>query len=203
MVYHKLNLRSGVPGELRGLQYLHENYGCLPWATLVEPSIKIARGGFAVDQSLVDVFNGVDNPEFLVKDPAWAVDFAPNGTLLGLGDILTRKRLSSVLESIAKKGPDVFYEGEIAEATIRALTAKNGTMTLADLKNYHVLRRKPMSITYRGFKITSMGAPSGGPVVLSTMKTSEAFRNIGDKSSLNISTHRLDEATRFAFGAVS
>lgn len=188
---------------MRGLQYLHEHYGCLPWADLVEPSIKIARDGFPVDQSLVDVFNGVDNPEFLIEDPAWAVDFAPNGTLLGLGDILTRKRLSSVLQRIAKEGPDVFYEGDIAEATIRALSAKNGTMTLDDLKNYHVLQRKPMSVTYQHFKITSMGAPSGGPVVLSALKTAEAYGKFGYNSTLNISTHRLDEATRFAFGAVS
>lgn len=29
---------------------------------------------------------------FLVEDPIWAVDFAPNGTLLQLGDVITRKR---------------------------------------------------------------------------------------------------------------
>ncbi|KAF2814409.1 gamma-glutamyltranspeptidase [Mytilinidion resinicola] len=181
-------LASGVPGELRGLQHLYERYGYLPWADLVEPSIRIARDGFIADESLVEVFEGVDNPEFLTEDPAWAVDFAPNGTLLGLGDTLTRKRLAAVLERVAKEGPDVFYEGDIAEATIRALRATNGTMTLDDLKNYHVIEREPMSITYRNFKITSMGAPSGGAVVLSVLKTVEG-------------THRLDEAIRFAFGA--
>jgi gamma-glutamyltranspeptidase/glutathione hydrolase len=31
---------------------------------------------------------------FLTDDPNWAMDFAPNGTLLGVGDILTRKRLA-------------------------------------------------------------------------------------------------------------
>lgn len=29
---------------------------------------------------------------FLVEDPVWAEDFAPNGTLLQLGDVITRKR---------------------------------------------------------------------------------------------------------------
>lgn len=29
---------------------------------------------------------------FLVEDPVWAEDFAPNGELLRLGDTITRKR---------------------------------------------------------------------------------------------------------------
>jgi hypothetical protein len=29
---------------------------------------------------------------FLVEDPQWAMDFAPNGTLVGVGDVMTRKR---------------------------------------------------------------------------------------------------------------
>jgi len=196
-------LSSGVPGELRGLQYLHENYGSMPWEDLIRPSVEIARHGFPIDESLVEVFNGVENPEFLTKDPAWAVDFAPNGTLLGLGDILTRKRLASVLERIAIEGPDVFYEGDIAEATIRALQAKNGIMTLKDLKDYRALRRQPITIDYHDFRITSLGAPSGGSVVLSVLKTVERYQQFGDNATLNISTHRLDEAIRFSFGAVS
>ena len=33
-----------------------------------------------------------DNGAFLVEDPQFAIDFAPNGTRVGLGDIMTRKR---------------------------------------------------------------------------------------------------------------
>lgn len=29
---------------------------------------------------------------FFLNDPQWAIDFAPNGTVVGLGDIVTRKR---------------------------------------------------------------------------------------------------------------
>jgi gamma-glutamyltranspeptidase / glutathione hydrolase len=125
-----------VPGELRGLEHLHKNYGKLPWSTLFQPAIRVARYGFPVTQDLVRYMASATNypQDFLTKDPSWAIDFAPNGTLLQLNDTITRKRYADTLEAIAERGADAFYTGPIAEATIRALQAENGTMTLEDLK---------------------------------------------------------------------
>ena len=100
-------------------------------------------------------------------------------------------------------GPDAFYTGAIANATITALQAANGTMTLDDLKNYSVAIRKPAQITYRDFKLTACSAPSSGEVALSVMKTVEGYQGFGEEAMLNLSTHRLDEAIRFGYGEVS
>ncbi|KAF2239172.1 gamma-glutamyltranspeptidase [Viridothelium virens] len=195
-------LASGVPGELRGTEYLHQKYGKLSWESLLEPSIKLARNGFTVGQDLVNYMasatEGQEN--FLVNNPTWAIDFAPNGTLLKLGDTITRQRYASTLETIAKNGADAFYEGPIAEATINAVQAANGTMTVEDLKNYSVAVRKPAEIEYRGYKLAAGSAPSGGSVTLATMKIIEGYPTIGEEAYLNLSTHRLDESMRFAYG---
>lgn len=70
------------------------------------PAVKVARHGFLVTADLVrymaSATSGADN--FLVNDPTWAIDFAPNGTLLGLGDTITRRRYADTLEAIAKRG---------------------------------------------------------------------------------------------------
>jgi gamma-glutamyltranspeptidase/glutathione hydrolase len=197
-------LASGVPGEVRGLQRLHENYGKLPWATVLKPAIKVAREGWQVNKDLVkymvDATSGNLTSNFLVNDLEFALDFAPKGRLLKLNETITRKRYANTLETIAQEGPDAFYSGPIAAATIRALQAKNGTMTLQDLKNYTVAIRKPSTISYRDYKLTACSAPSGGEVALTVLKIMEGYTHVGDPENINLTTHRLDESMKFAYG---
>ncbi|KAI9047506.1 hypothetical protein LZ554_008223 [Drepanopeziza brunnea f. sp. 'monogermtubi'] len=189
-------LASAVPGELRGLEYIHKKYGSIPWKKLVQPSIKLARFGFPVTSDLVSYMG---SSTFMVTDPTWAIDFAPNGTRLGLGDTMTRKRYADMLETVAKEGPNAFYYGAQAAATIQALQADQGTMSVADLANYTVVSRSVAHITYRGFKINTGVAPSGGSVVSSIMKIIEGY-DMSSPSKINESTHYLNEAMRFAYG---
>jgi gamma-glutamyltranspeptidase / glutathione hydrolase len=195
-------LASGVPGELRGLAHLHDNYGTLPWSDVVMPAVNVARNGWTVNEDLVHymqlAIEGIDN--FLVNVPTWAIDFAPNGHLLRLGDTITRRRYADTLETIAKKGVDAFYSGPIAEATIQALQAEKGTMTLEDLKNYTIELRTPASIDYRDYRLHSCSAPSSGTVAMSVMKIVEGYDDLGWPADLNLSTHHFDEAIRFGYG---
>ena len=113
---------------------------------------------------------------------------------------MTRKRYAHTLEAIAVGGPEAFYEGSLAEATIRALWKTNGSMTTDDLARYDVVSKKPVNIEYKGFKLYGCGAPASGAVALSVMKVLEGYEDFGQTHTLNLSTHRLDEALRFGYG---
>ncbi|KXJ86794.1 gamma-glutamyltranspeptidase [Microdochium bolleyi] len=190
-------LASGVPGELRGLEYMHKKYGSLPWADLFAPSVKVAREGWKVNEDLVKYMKGYD---FLVTDPSWSVDFAPNGTLLQLGDTITRKRYADFLETIAQGGADAFYTGKNAEYIINELTKKGGIMTLGDLKNYTVAPRETLEAEYRGHKVTSCSAPSSGGVVLSSLRIVDGYGGFNEPAQVNLSSHRLIESLKWAYG---
>ncbi|KAK3304387.1 gamma-glutamyltranspeptidase [Chaetomium strumarium] len=195
-------LAVGVPGELRGLEYLHRKYGILPWKTLVMPAVRVARDGFRVNEDLVRYMEAAsaDNNTFLVDDPTWAEDFAPNGTLVQLGDTITRKRYADSLEKIANEGVDVFYKGGIAKSMIDLIQKTNGTMTLEDLKNYTVDVKPPLNITYGDYRLFTTDAPSSGAVMFSILKTMEEYP-VQDLIDTNLTTHRFVEAMKFAYGA--
>ena len=184
------------------MQYLHERYGSLPWRDLVDPAVRVARYGFEVSVDQAAAMDSMGPRSFLSEDPDWAIDFAPNGTRVGKGDTMTRKRYANLLELIAREGVDSFYRGDVARTTISAVRAAGGIMTLNDLTNYSVTVRSPLGIAYRGYKIIGCGAPAGGTVALNVMRIIDGYPTFGDPSMLNLNTHRLNEAIRFAYGTV-
>ncbi|KAL8791735.1 MAG: hypothetical protein Q9195_005673 [Heterodermia aff. obscurata] len=172
----------------------------------MKPAIKLARDGFPVSEDLVwamqDASHNNDffkKNDFLTKVPTWAMDFAPNGTRLGLGDLMTRKRYADTLETISLHGADIFYEGSMASAMVAAIHGSNGSMTMDDLRNYSAIIREPITMKYQDYQIASCGAPASGAVALSIMKTVEGYQHFGYQESVNLSIHRLDEAMRFGY----
>ncbi|KAK8087455.1 gamma-glutamyltranspeptidase [Apiospora phragmitis] len=197
-------LAAAVPGELRGLEAAHEKFGALPWHAVVKPAADVAREGFEVTEDMVRYMAyGVQAAgwNFLVDDPSWARDFAPSGSLVQLGETMTRRRYAATLDAVAAGGADVFYEGALANATIAALQAANGTMTLDDMRDYRALLREPINITYGDdFRLFSTGAPSSGAVCLGTLKTMEGYHSYAEEDA-NLTMHRFDEAMRFGYAA--
>jgi gamma-glutamyltranspeptidase / glutathione hydrolase len=198
-------LSVGVPGELRGLQWLHNHFGKLSWKDVVMPSVRVARQGWTVGEDLVRymAYSTLFGGDFLAKDPNWALDFAPTGKLVELGDRITRRRYADALQMIAEQGVEVFYSGPMAKAMVKAVADTDGIMTLEDLADYKIVIRKPLSVTYRNFRLTSCGAPASGAVALGVMKILEGYEDFGSSEMTDLNTHRLNEAFRFGYGMVS
>jgi len=172
----------------------------------VTPAADVARNGFRVSEDLVrymDIAKRITKRNFLVEDPSWALDFAPNGRLVQLGETMYRKRYADTLDTIAREGPDAFYYGPIANSTIRAIQEANGTMTLEDLANYTVAVRPVVQIEYKGYRLSSVSAPASGAVALQMLKTMEGYNTTLEGESEELSTHLMVESMRFAYAAVS
>ncbi|KAF7339928.1 BZ3500-MvSof-1268-A1-R1-Chr11-3g03607 protein [Mycena venus] len=193
-------LAVGVPGELRGWEMLHKRHGRLPWKSLFQPAIKLARDGFVVNGDLASAI--ALGAGIIPHEPLWAEAYAPNGTLLKQGDTCYRKRYADTLEQIAEYGADAFYTGKIATNIVEAAFARGGIITTDDLANYSAIIREPVNITYRNSRIFSTVAPSSGAVVLSALKIFEGYQGDYNDSDpeINVTTHRLIEATQFAYG---
>ncbi|TWU78994.1 hypothetical protein ED733_008293 [Metarhizium rileyi] len=195
-------LAVGVPSEVLGLEYIHNKYGSLPWKTVMQGAIHVARNGFKVSTDFVQyVERAVDGkPNFLEQDPNWAQDFAPNGTLLQVGETMTRKRYANTLERIAHHGSKVFYTGDLAKTLVDYIQQTNGTLTLSDFKEYEVISRPVKNVTYRGLNLYTVGTPASGSIALNILKTMEQF-DLADSKDNNLTSHRFAEAMRFGYGA--
>lgn len=163
----KPHLTVGVPGSVAGLALAHARFGKLPWKSLVEPAVKLAEGGFAIDKALADSLNAV-----LRRAKAYPELGRVYGAETGRwnpGDRLVQKDLARTLKRIAERGPDGFYKGETAKLLIEEMEAHGGLITQGDLTGYKAKQRKPIHGTYRGYDVYAPPPPSSGGICLVEM----------------------------------
>ncbi|KAF8706098.1 Gamma-glutamyltranspeptidase, partial [Rhizoctonia solani] len=200
-------LSVAVPGEIRGLQAAHSQFGRLPWSRLFEPSIQLANGGWEVTAEL-DRRIRVFGKGWMENDKDWSPVFAPGGTLLKQGDWIKRENFSYTLSSIASEGADAFYKGPIASSLISKVQATGGIMTLEDLESYKVVEKPALKSTYQGRHIYTTHAPSSGPVLIHVLNALERFGsgpNVHDQVAMQkeggLWWHRVIEALKFGSAA--
>ncbi|MEK9725397.1 MAG: gamma-glutamyltransferase [Rhodospirillaceae bacterium] len=191
----------GVPGVVRMLEMVHRDHGRLPWASLFEPAIALARDGFPLSVRLA---GQLAKEKYLRETPAaLGYFYHPSGASKDAGTILKNPALAGTFAAIAAGGADAFYTGPIAQDIVLAVrgAAKNpGGMRLADLARYKAVKRKPVCRTYRGKLVCGMGPPSsGGITTLQILGILEAF-DLGAMAPTSLdAVHLVGEAGALAF----
>ncbi|WP_404364205.1 gamma-glutamyltransferase [Marinobacter sp.] len=191
-------LSVGVPGLVAMMHEAHGDHGSRPWAQLFQPAITLARDGIPMPDRLQHQIDNDfslrllgDTDDYFVEQ--WQQD-PPR---------LRNTELARTLSLIAELGPEVFYEGEIAEAVVEAARARwlwGSDITMADMLAYRPEQREPLCGTYREWTICGVAPPSsGGIAVLQILGMLEKH----DLSSLEPgsaeSIHLIAEASRLAF----
>jgi gamma-glutamyltranspeptidase/glutathione hydrolase len=198
-----LSLRGGlaiaVPGEVRGLARVVQDFGNLPLATVLGPAIRYAEEGFPVGRHLAAEIAA--NSEEIRRHAALAAIYLrPDGSPYAEGERLVEKDLAATLRAIAAGGPEVFYTGTIAERIATAVASEGGILDASDLRGYPVKLRRPLVTRYRG--LTVVGAPppsSGGGVVLEILNVLDGYNLRGEGAQTVLGLHRIAQAEAAAF----
>lgn len=187
------HLSAGVPGQVAGMVEAHRKYGTLPWKSLVQPAIDLAKNGFALTSrearnlnEVVDTINRYSTvpPAFLLKK--WKES-----------DTIRWTDLGNTLERIRDYGAEGFYGGQTATDIVAEMMRGGGIITKGDLQNYKPVWRDPLIDTYKDFTIISMPPPSsGGVALIQLLKSVQAydFKSWGHNSVAT--AHLLVEAQR-------
>ncbi len=157
------HLAAGVPGTVAGLYTVHQYYGKLPWATVVESAIRLAEDGFVVEDYFVRSVKRRQN--VINKNPPARAIFTKEGVMYRPGEVVVQKDLAQTLQKIAIN-PNNFYTGEIAQAIAADMARNGGLITLEDLKEYTPIWRNPICGEFREATVCSMPPPSSGGVHL-------------------------------------
>jgi gamma-glutamyltranspeptidase/glutathione hydrolase len=167
LVHYAVGIGScGVPGVPAGLDALWRAHGRLPWAELVEPALRLAKGAVPMPAAHASCLAMLATVMTMNEG---AQIYAPGGSLLGEGDLLRQPGLVHALEAIADEGPRSAYEGTVGRSLLLLMEERGGLVTEDDLRAYEALWSEPVSVEFRGFDLRTRAGLSDFPSALGAL----------------------------------
>lgn len=190
-------LPVSVPGAVDGWFELHARYGRLPMHKLLAPTIAYAREGFPVSEVIAHYLQA--NKARIGHYPGFAETYMPNGDMPKKGERFKNPRLANTLESIAEKGRDEFYKGDIARRIDAYMAKQGGLLNYDDMAAHESEWITPVSTNYRGWDVYELPPNGQGIAALQILNVLEGF----DIASMGFGSveylHTLIEAKKLAF----
>jgi gamma-glutamyltranspeptidase/glutathione hydrolase len=154
---------------------MHAANGRLPWHQLCGPAIEYARAGFAATHHYRN-FAG-DARTSLSADVRSRAAFltGADGEVPHLAALIRQPDLARTLEEIARDGPETFYRGRLAKRLAAGMRDAGALVGEADLEACYPVLQEPISIAYRGFRVTQTPPNSTGFTMLQMLKIAERF----------------------------
>jgi gamma-glutamyltranspeptidase/glutathione hydrolase len=154
----------GAYGLPAGLCAASQRFGRVPLASLVAPGVALARDGVALNEQqayVIEILAGI-----VTSTPECAALFAPDGRVLGAGDVIRQPELADALERLGAEGSAPFYVGDVAAAIVEWVGAREGILTAEDLASYETVSRDPVHASYRGRDVVTNPPPSAGGILI-------------------------------------
>ncbi|MBX9601745.1 MAG: gamma-glutamyltransferase [Bryobacteraceae bacterium] len=162
-----------VPGAVRGFAEIHRRFGKLPWKDLFQPAIYFAENGFPVTE-LIQWDWDASRSKLMGDANATAV-FLKDGQAPRVGEIFRNPRLAAAYRSLAAEGPDSFYRGALAQAILKTSRRLGGFLSAEDLASFEVEWVQPVSVDYRGWKVSQLPPNGQGIGTLEMLNIMENF----------------------------
>ena len=183
---------------MRGFEYASRKYGRKPWADVMAPAVALAEKGFPVSYEFEKSLRG--EAKRLERFPESKRIFLRDGKSTNSAKHSCSRNWRARCGAFSEQGARDFYEGETAHLLAAAMEQHGGLITLADLKDYAVVERQPLTGSYRGYEmITSPPPSSGGVGILQMLGVLEGsgYEKSGAGSAAEL--HYLAEAMRRYF----
>ena len=186
-----------VPGAVAGWGALHERFGEMDWAKLMQPTIDYARNGHPVSEVIAYYWplNIARQGEY----PGFREQMTIDGRAPEKGEIWKNPNLANTMETIAREGARSFYEGDIARSIGQFMERHGGLLRYEDLAQFQPEWIDPVSVNYRGYDVWELPPNGQGIAALQILKILEGFdlAEYGFGSPEHV--HLFVEAKKLAF----
>lgn len=152
-----------VPGAVAGMAAAHRAFATRPWAELIAPAIRLAHDGIELTRAQAYLHAILD---LILRHTDEGRRVYGRDARLVAGDRLVHADLAGTLQLLAEEGPAALYGGDLGRALVSYLREHGGAITQRDLDEYRVVRRRPVSATYRGHEYEANPPPSSGGVLI-------------------------------------
>lgn len=169
---------SVIPNVVAGLSAALRDFGTKSWMDVLEPAILLAERGFAASPTLRRALEDVNNASFVSE----CFRFEASAT-----DLRVRQpALAQTLRTLARNGPQWFYDGPFAEIGSRCLTdAGHRTTTSAWVDALDAVTIAPAQSIRRG-EVSIFSSPlctSGSIRMFASLAAGHALASMSDLDS--------------------
>jgi len=156
-----------TPGMVKGLFAAHKDLCTLPMDVIVAPAVELAKKGVRVNQMQALLFEIVEAIYIASEDSkALYGSHTKERHLLGEGELQKNPDMGTLFEALAREGEDLFYKGDVAKLIETDSWDHGGHLSLADLHDYRVEKRKPLRVDYGRSHFYTNPAPSTGGLLI-------------------------------------
>ncbi len=185
-----------VPGCVSGWNAASQRFGRLGLAQALAPAISYAEDGFALGPDLHNALTRMSTREDVHR--SWHTHFLPDGVVPAVGSVIRYPMLANTLRTVAQKGAEVFYQGEIAEHMAAFFAREGGLITREDLAAHQSNWVTPLGVSFAGLKIYELPPNTQGVTALQMLGMIEHQR-LGDNALAPATVHPAVEAKKLAF----
>jgi gamma-glutamyltranspeptidase / glutathione hydrolase len=187
-----------VPGAPDGYFTLHDRFGSMKFADLVEPAAAYAEEGFPVGQKIAHAWEWGAS-KLRLSDQSTA-QYLLQGRPPQAGEIFRQPNLAQTWRALGKHGRDYFYAGDLARKIVAASDAGGGYLKMPDFAAQRSEWADPISANYRGLRVVEMPPNGQGLIVLMALRILEGYDLASlFRRDLATAEHLILEALKLSF----
>ena len=137
------------------------------------PAIAHAREGFPVSEVIALLWTSGRNK--LAEYPGFAAVFLPGGRAPAKGEVFRNPALAGTLETLAQRGREAFYGGELGARLCAFVQEHGGYLALEDMVAHRSDWIEPVSTNYRGYDVWELPPPGQGIAALQFLNLLEGY----------------------------